>query len=117
MSGDEPFRWILVAGFAAVIPVGLYHRIRSQASRERLDRRQEGWFILATLRPVAIASILGTLAFIIRPASMAWSQLPLPIAVRWCGVPLGIATAALLVGVFRSIGDNITGSVFPKLGG
>ena len=52
MVVDEPFRWILVAGFAVVMPVGLYHRIRSQSSGEHLDRRQEGWFILATLRPI-----------------------------------------------------------------
>ena len=97
MSIDEPFRWILVAGFALVMPVGLYHRIHSQTSREPLDRTQDGWFILATLRPIGIASMLSILAYIIRPASMAWSQLPLPIAVRWCGVPIGIATAALLV--------------------
>ena len=114
MSADEPFRWILVAGFALVMPVGLYHRIRSQATREPLDRRQEGWFILATLRPVAIAALLGTLAFIIRPASMVWSQLPLSTAVRWCGVPLGLVTAALLVGVFRCIGDNITDTVVTR---
>ena len=114
MSGDHPFRWILVAGFAAVAPVGLYHRIRSQASGEPLDRRQEGWFILVTLRPVALVSLLGTLAFMIRPESMDWSQLTLPTAVRWCGVPLGIFTAALLVAVFRSIGDNITDTVVTR---
>jgi protein-S-isoprenylcysteine O-methyltransferase Ste14 len=96
------------------MPVGLYHRIRSQATREPLDRKQEGWFILTTLRPVALASLLGTFAFIIRPASMAWSQLPLPTEVRWCGVPLGVATAALLIGVFRSIGDNITDTVVTR---
>jgi protein-S-isoprenylcysteine O-methyltransferase Ste14 len=114
MSVDEPFRWMLVVGFVLVMPVGLYHRIRSQASGERLDRRQEGWFVLATLRPIAIASLLGTLAFIIHPASMAWSQLRLPTVVRWCGVPLGITTAALLVCVFRSIGDNITDTVVTR---
>jgi len=114
MSADEPFRWILVVGFAAVMPVGLYHRIRSQATGESLNRRHEGWFILVALRPVGIASMLGTLAFMIRPTWMAWSQLPLSVAVRWCGVPLGVATAALLISVFRSIGDNITDTVVTR---
>ena len=108
MSVDEPFRWMLVVGLLLAMPVGLYHRIRSQASGEPLDRRQEGWFVLATLRPIAFASLLGTLAFIIHPDSMTWSQLRLPTVVRWCGVSLGITTAALLVCVFRSIGNNIT---------
>lgn len=114
MNEDELFRWIMVAGFVASVPFGLYHRIRSQASGERLDRRQEGWFILATLRPVGIASIVATLAFMIRPDSMAWSQLPLPTAIRWCGVSVGVATAALFIGVLRSIGDNITDTVVTR---
>lgn len=114
MSVDEPFRWVLIAGFAVVMPVGVYYRARSQRSREHLDRRKEGWFILATLRPIGIASVLGVICFMIDPALMAWSQVPLPTALRWCGVPLGIATAVLLISVFRSLGDNITDTVVTR---
>jgi len=47
-------RTALLVIVLAVFPIGIYHRLRSQATRESLDRWQEGLFILATLRPVGI---------------------------------------------------------------
>jgi len=54
MSHDQTFRAGLIVAFLLVLPIGTYHRLTSQATREKLDRRQEGLFILATLRPVGI---------------------------------------------------------------
>lgn len=71
-----------MAGLACVLPVALYHRVRSQVSREPPDRRQEGWFILLTVRPLGLAAIIGLLLFIFRPSAMSWSQLKLPAALR-----------------------------------
>ena len=51
MDHEQAFRVIMILGFAAVFPVALYHRLKSQASGEKLDRRQEGLFIPVTLRP------------------------------------------------------------------
>ena len=43
MEHDNIFRFILILGFAVVLPVGLYHRLKADlASREKLNRRQEG---------------------------------------------------------------------------
>lgn len=49
MTGENTFRWVVLAGLLVALPVALYHRLRSITS-ERLDRTQEGWFILITLR-------------------------------------------------------------------
>ena len=62
-----------------LLPFGIYHRVRSQSTGESLDRRQEGMFILATLRPLGAALWLGVFAWMINPAWMAWSSMPLPI--------------------------------------
>ena len=86
MNQDATFRPILVVGFLAVVLITLYHRIKSWASGEKLDRRQEGWFILATLRPVALMLWLGVIAYMVNPAWMAWSSVPLPAWLRWTGV-------------------------------
>lgn len=67
-----------------------------------------------TLRPIGLASILGVICFAIAPSLMDWSQVPLPVAVRWCGVPLGVATALLVVSVFCTLGDNITDTVVTR---
>ena len=114
MSDNGPFRWILIFGFATVAFVGLYYRIRSAASGESLDRRREGWFILGTLRPVGIASIIGVITFASEPELMAWSQVSLPAAIRWIGVPLGVSAIALFIATFRSIGENITDTVVTR---
>jgi protein-S-isoprenylcysteine O-methyltransferase Ste14 len=51
MSDDQLFRLILLAGLVIVMPIGIYHRLKSRTG-EKLDRRQEGLFILITLRVV-----------------------------------------------------------------
>ena len=71
MADDETFRLILALGMAVFLPVALYHRIRSQASGEKLDRRQEGLFILFTLRPCGLAAMGGLAAFCPQPAFIA----------------------------------------------
>lgn len=65
MNEDQPFRAVLAVAFLAVISITLYHRLKSQATGEKLDRRQEGLFILATLRPVGAAFVLGFGAYMI----------------------------------------------------
>ena len=41
MDHDQVFRWVLIIGFGVLLPIGFYHRIRSQASSEKLERKQE----------------------------------------------------------------------------
>jgi len=114
MDNDQPFRIVLIVFFLTVFPIGLYHRIRSQATGETLDRRQEGIFILATLRPIGAAMWLGLIAWMINPAWMAWSHVSLPVWMRWTGVGLVVAGGALLVWTFRSLGKNITDTVVTR---
>lgn len=113
-TDDQTFRLILAIGMAAFLPVALYHRVRSQASGEKLDRRQEGLFILLTLRPLGLATMCGLVAFVLNPAWMAWAALPLPVALRWTGVAVGVLTVALGTWTFRSIGRNITDTVVTR---
>ena len=114
MADDQTFRLILILGLAAVLPVGIYHRVRSQASGEKLDRRQEGLFILLTLRPIGLAGMCGLLTFVASPARMAWSSVPLPVWLRWAGVGTGIAGGALLIWTMHSLGTNITDTVVTR---
>ncbi len=114
MNEDLLFRWILVVGIAIVLPIGLYHRIKSQASGEKLDRRQEGFFLLATLRPIALLKMLGIIAWVINPEMMAWSSVGIPDWLRWIGVSIGALAVALIIWVFRTIGNNITDTVVTR---
>lgn len=113
MTDDEIFRLILIGGFVAVLPVGVYHRLKA-ATSEKLDRRQEGLFLLISIRLLAGVGMLGLLAFMIEPNWMAWSSLPLPAWLRWVGVAIGVLAAMLLTWTFRSIGKNITDTVVTR---
>jgi hypothetical protein len=71
MDPDHTFRSLMVLGFFVLFPTGLYYRLKSQATGERLDRRQEGMFILAALRPPALMYWAGMIAYMIHQRSDA----------------------------------------------
>jgi protein-S-isoprenylcysteine O-methyltransferase Ste14 len=114
MSEDQTFRMVLIAGALMFFPVGLYHRLRSQATGEKLDRWQEGKFILFTLRPIGLASMIGIVTFMIDPRWMAWSSMPLSAWLRWMGAVLGALAGGLLLWAFRSLGPNLTDTVVTR---
>ena len=114
MADDQTFRLILALGLAVVLPFGIYHRIRSQATREKLDRRQEGLVILLTLRPIGLAAMVGLVTFVVNPEWMTWSSVPLPAWFRWVGVGVGLVGGVMLVWTFRSLGRNITDTVVTR---
>ena len=114
MDQDSTLRAVLIVVMILLLPVGMYHRIKSQSTREKLDRRQEGLFILATLRPIGAAFWLGVFAWMIDPAWMAWSSVSLPVWSRWIGVGALLMGSALLVWTFRTLGPNLTDTVVTR---
>jgi protein-S-isoprenylcysteine O-methyltransferase Ste14 len=114
MDHDQTFRIVLIVGALIVFPVMAYHRLRSQATGEKLDRWQEGRFILFTLRPVGVAAMLGLLAFTINPSWMAWSSVRLAAWLRWIGVALSVVAAGLLIWTVRTLGPNLTDTVVTR---
>ena len=114
MSQDQTFRAVLIVVFLVVLPIGIYHRLRSQATGEKLDRRQEGLFILATLRPLGVAFWFGLIAWMVDPDWMAWSAVSLPVWLRWTGVGVITIACGLLVWTFRSLGTNLTDTVVTR---
>ena len=114
MDHDQTFRVALIWGAVCVLPVAIYHRLRSQATGEKLDRRQEGLLILWTLRPIGIVGMLGLIAYMVNPDWMVWSSMPLPVWLRWVGVGVGVVAGALLIWTFRSLGKNLTDTVVTR---
>ncbi|HEY2930162.1 MAG TPA: isoprenylcysteine carboxylmethyltransferase family protein [Acidobacteriota bacterium] len=114
MNHDQTFRVILIVGSLILLPIALYHRLKSQATGEKLDRRQEGLFILFTLRPVGIACMLGLVTYMVNPSWMAWSSVPLPDSFRWIGVAVAAVAGALLIWTLHSLGKNLTDTVVTR---
>ena len=114
MIEEAPFRWMVIGATFALLLFALPYRIKSQSTGESLDRRQEGLFILATLRPAAIVLWGGVIAYMLNPRWMAWSSVPLPAPMRWAGVAVWALAAALLAWTFRSLGPNLTDTVVTR---
>jgi protein-S-isoprenylcysteine O-methyltransferase Ste14 len=114
VNDDQTFALVLRIGWLILLPIMLFHRIRSQLTGERLDRRQEGALILLTLRPAGIAHIIGVITYMVNPARMAWSSMPLPLWLRWTGVAIGAAAGCLLVWTLVNLGKNLTDTVVTR---
>lgn len=114
MQQEDLFRLVLCLGFAGVFPIALYYRLRSRVAGEKLNRREEGIFILLTLRPIALVRIVGLVAYVIDPARMAWSSVPLPPWIRWCGIGIGVTAGVSLILVMRTLGPNLTDTVVTR---
>lgn len=111
---DRTFRLILISGFLLMASVGAFHRIKSQSTGEQLDRRQEGLFILISLRLSGLLVMIGFLSYMIHPVWLAWSFVPIPLWARWVGVGIGAMFLSLMTWVFRSLGKNITDTVVTR---
>ena len=103
----------MVAGFAAVVGIIAPHRVKA-GTREKLDRRKEGAFMLATLRPAGGALWTSIILYMINPASMAWSAMPLPIWLRWTGVAFLLLCVGLLIWTLPALGTNLTDTVVTR---
>jgi protein-S-isoprenylcysteine O-methyltransferase Ste14 len=110
---DRIFRWVMVAGFVAVLAVVAPHRVRA-GTKEKLDRRKEGTFMLATLRPAGGALWFSIIAYMINPTLMAWSSVPLPVWLRWTGAVFSALAVALLIWTLPTLGRNLTDTVVTR---
>ena len=87
MVDDKTFQLVLILLAAAFAPFAFYFRLRS-ATDEKLDRWQEGAFILFGLRLSALPVFAGGITWMIDPQWMAWSSAELPVWLRcWTAFP------------------------------
>ena len=114
MNEDATFQTALIVGFVVVVGIVLFHRIKAHAAGDKLDRRQEGVFVLVALRLTGLVVWSSVIAYMVNPSSMAWSSLALPDVLRWLGVGLCAAVAALLLWTLRSLGPNLTDTVVTR---
>jgi len=113
MNHDEPFRTIAAVLALVIFPLMAYFRLKSRTN-ERLDRRQEGLFVLLTLRPIGLTTIAAVVAYLTNPASMAWAAAPFPLWLRWAGVGEAVAAGLLIIWTMRTLGRNLTDTVVTR---
>jgi protein-S-isoprenylcysteine O-methyltransferase Ste14 len=113
MNPDQMFRWILLALVAVQFPLMVRFRWRSRTA-ESLDRRQEGWFVLFTLRPVGLATLVGVVAYLVNPSSMAWAAAPFPVWLRWAAAGAAVSSGMLILWTMGTLGRNLTDTVVTR---
>lgn len=113
VPGDQTFRIALIALAFLILPLVGFHRLKA-ATGEKLDRWQEGVFILFTLRLFGAATGFGILAYLINPDRMAWSSISLPEWLRWTGVVLGVIAGGLWIWTLPNLGKNLTDTVVTR---
>jgi protein-S-isoprenylcysteine O-methyltransferase Ste14 len=115
MTDESVFRSIAIISIALTLPIGLYHRIRSQGAKEKLARREEGIFIMIALRLCGLLALIAIAAYLINPSGMGWASLPLSAWLRWIGGCLAVlAVPPLLLWTFHSLGKNLTDTVVTR---
>jgi protein-S-isoprenylcysteine O-methyltransferase Ste14 len=115
MMTESTARAIVLASLALCVPIGLYYRVRSLATREHLAREQEGLVILVGLRLCGILGWVVVIAYLIDPASVAWASLALPRSLRWLGGAISVLLVPpLLFWTFHSLGKNLTDTVVTR---
>jgi protein-S-isoprenylcysteine O-methyltransferase Ste14 len=115
MADDAVFRSVALLSIILTLPIGLYYRIRSQATREKLARTEEGIFIMIALRLCGLVAFIALAAWLINPSGMVWSSVALPKWLRWIGACLAVlAFPSLLFWTFQSLGKNLTDTVVTR---
>lgn len=116
MSDEQLFRWIFVIIFVVTFSISGYFRGKARQSGGVIERVQEGWLILGLRMLFAAALYLPIVAYMISPDWMAWSQLNLPVWLRWVGVVVGLGMLPIIYWVMISIGKNISETYLTKEG-
>jgi protein-S-isoprenylcysteine O-methyltransferase Ste14 len=113
VASESALLAVLRAGVILVIVTTVYYRVRA-GTKEPLDRRQEGLFMLVALRLAGAVLWVGALAYVIDPGWMAWSSVALPMSARWTGLVFFLAAFALLAWTLRNLGPNLTDTVVTR---
>src|SRR3982751_2620825 len=110
----EKVRITLVALSVIFVTVGVYYRIQSQRSGERLDRTKEGWPLLIGIRLCGLLTAGLTAAWLWKPELFRWASYPMPVGVQWAGVAALACTFAWLIWMFHTLGRNLTDTVVTR---
>ncbi len=103
---------VLVTFFGSGALIGLL--LRNRKSRGKVVKRVEGRLKLVAVGLLFLVWVSASVAFVVNPAWMSWSALPLPAWLRWTGVGVFLATLGLPISAFLSLGKNYSGSVVIK---
>jgi len=115
MQSEVPFRVALAIVIVLTVAVTLYHRIQAASSREKISRKEEGYFFAIALRLAGLSLFVVTIAYLVSPSLVQWSKIQLSSSVRWVGVVTGLLSSLLMFWTLNSLGKNLTDTVVTRV--
>jgi protein-S-isoprenylcysteine O-methyltransferase Ste14 len=110
---------LLLMFLGYIIPRSYYRRKAHRASPEDqlpLKETTESKVRLALLGLCGLSADLLSIAWAIHPQWLAWSNLSLPLWLRWLGVPGAVGVVWMGYVAHRSLGSNYTPDLRTKVG-
>jgi protein-S-isoprenylcysteine O-methyltransferase Ste14 len=111
MDMERVFQMTALVLLLSGLSISIYFRRKANQTGEEIDVKEEGSLILNLRRIFGLLLWLSAFAYLINPAWMAWSQLPLPYWLRWVGAGILLVCIPLVYWVFSSLGMNVTPTV------
>jgi protein-S-isoprenylcysteine O-methyltransferase Ste14 len=104
------FRIVFAALFLGLFGLVSVYRSKAQAGR-KIDYSKEGSGLFLALRLGGLTIWLYCFVYILYPAILGWSFFELPVALRWAGAALVVATMPLIVSAQKHLGRNVSPTV------
>ena len=106
MDNELVFRINLGAIFFLLSSIRLYYTVAAVKSGSSFSVSRVGSLRALLGLFLYVFILLSAFVYILAPSWLAWAALPLPPALRWFGVGIGIGSVFLLFWVHRTLGRN-----------
>jgi len=114
MKYEIIFRIIFISVFVITLAISAVYRKRARESGEVIQRIKEGKVILTGRLVGALILLIFILLYAFIPDWISWSQLVIPLWIRWIGVGLALLCPFFSIWIFKNIGKNISETIFTK---
>jgi protein-S-isoprenylcysteine O-methyltransferase Ste14 len=108
------FRWIALVVFLLALGISAFRRAQARRATGAIRRSQETTGMIVGRVVVALPLFGALAAYLVRPESMAWASLALPVWARWLGVVLGCLVVPSVYYVLTALGANVSETVLTK---
>jgi protein-S-isoprenylcysteine O-methyltransferase Ste14 len=108
------FRWLTLAVLLGAVSVSGYHRALARRHGETIARTREGWLYVCVRACMGLTLFGAVVLSILRPNWMSWASFEVPPILRWMGALLGILTVPAVHWTLRTLGRNVSETVFTK---
>jgi len=111
---ENAFRFLLIGVSILQWIISVRYLKRANAGASIFQRREEGTLLAVGIAAAYLVFVAGVLAYFINPDWMDWSQVAVPMWVRWAGILPLLAGAGLLNWGLHHLGTNLTISISTK---